>query len=273
MIVALNSNLERTLITNRDTLDSTYFCQLCGSPVYVSSISESRKPKQWKSRKRTTQNLDKYIKFDLELPIFVHHRRPCERTMERETIEHITMKLLIAQALISLQPIIDHPLGKHLVDIYLPNHNVAIECQSSQASGENIRRVVYSNTQHDASTLFIWGSRVFARLMEGDNSKHVRLLATVAEHAIISHFSIGGDSSGSMREAVAESNNSIERHYVYYKDRQIQWMHLFRNKDRLYLGTQHPFTITNLSLRQQNTEIGSIALLCSSPHMARIDKF
>jgi len=263
LIVALNGDLERTLVTKTDDFGGEHYCQLCGAPVYATKIKEA--PPKKKRRSKFAESLEKYVPINLEMPCFIHKNKPCDKIIERETVEHIAMKLYVAHVLHTLKREIDKPLGKRLIDIYIPSWNTAIECQSSQASSENLIRVIEYNTKHDVSTAFIWGSRAFARLKDpGQRQDYYKLLATVAENTVLSQLP-DPTMDGSMRQIVDESNGMIygPRYYVYYQDRKLWWLHLFKKgKGRLYLGTKHPFQIGGLNAVIEETDIGQIALFC-----------
>ena len=194
---------------------------------------------------------------------FVHKETPCHDYVERETVEHISMKLFIAHELHALQPLIDHPVGNTLVDIYLPHHNVAIECQSSLNLGKEIRDIIKFYEGVGMAVTFVWGSRAFARIKDtGSRFEHYKIRATAEEETVLSLFP-EPEGEGSIRELVNESIEATyeARPYVYYRDRKLWWLHIFKKlTDRIYLGTKHPFLTGNLSITKHDTDIGTIAM-------------
>ena len=68
IIVALNGDLERTLISQRSEFGDIFYCQLCGDPVYPAVLKEAQ-PKRKRST-RYTQNLEQYIPVRKEMNAF-----------------------------------------------------------------------------------------------------------------------------------------------------------------------------------------------------------
>ena len=257
MLVALDSNLERIIIGHQNP-DQDHFCQLCGDPVYPTTIQDQYKPKRKKNA-----NLIQYVPVDKDMACFVHKKRSCYKPVEKETAEHIAMKFFVANELHGLNPQLDYPIGNRLTDIYLPDHNIAIECQSSQITNKNIREILYVHGLNKVSTTFIWGSRAFARIEEIVQNRltYFKLFATVAEDTILSKTPFD-EPIGNMNDTIEDSQEAHfePRHYVYYHNRNLYWLHLFKKNRRLYLATRHPFKGSDVDIFELNTDIGFISL-------------
>ncbi len=258
MIVALNSDLERTHITKRMPGDH-FFCPVCGDHVYPTAISEPFPKKRRRKRDPVYQPL---IPLEKQMEFFAHRKRPCYRPFEIESVEHIIMKTRIANEFHELKPIIDHPLGNRIIDIFIPSLNLAIECQSSQITGHNVESLIRHHSKYEVLTTFIWGHRIFSRIKDSDEKiEYYKLRATVAEDTILSEVPIHDD-DGHIRDLVDDSEEARfePRSYVYFEQNKLYWLHVFRKKDRLYFGTKHSFKGANVQLYDIESDIGNIVL-------------
>jgi len=214
---------------------------------------------------KCSRNAPRYkplIPLEKRSEFFAHRIRPCYNPFEPESVEHIIMKNRIANELHDLNPIIDYPLGKRIIDIFIPTLNLAIECQSSQLTGTNVKRTIRHHTKHKVLTTFIWGHRIFSRLFDTDGPLNFyKLKATVAEDTYLSRIPILS-SDGTMRELVEESLDAKfePRSYIYFEDYKLYWLHIFRNNKRQYFGTKHDFKGSNVQLVELNTDIGLMAI-------------
>ena len=257
MLIALNDSLERTSVRDSKPGEN-YYCQLCGKPVYPTTITDA-----YKAKRRRGSTLTPYIPVDKNMPCFAHKHKPCWKPFEKETAEHIAMKFFIANELHGLDPQLDYPIGNRITDLYLPDRKIAIECQSSQITEKNIREILWVHGLNKVSTSFIWGSRAFSRIEEVYEHRltYFKMYSTVAEDTILSRMPLMDPVSG-MVDTIKESQESHfnPRHHVYYHNRNLYWLHIFKKNRRLCLATRHPFQGSDVIISELNTDIGFISL-------------
>ncbi len=249
MLSALTENFEPVLVNNVGTDPGLLFCPVCGEEVKLSTITERPRRRTKKSR----NTLADYVPLEKTLPVFIHKKRMCYRNHERETVEHVMMKYAVATAFHEYKPHIDYGLAR-LIDVHMHDHNLAIECQSSQITIKEMQEVIQYYMGHRMRTMFIWGHRTFSRLKESENHKYFILNATIAENAFLDQLDlfIPKIDDRELRKAIAEStasNNPGPILYIFFKDGKLQWLHIVRRVKNSYIGTVHPFNAANLEIQ------------------------
>ncbi len=252
MLYALDNCLELVAI-HRAKKGETFFCPMCNQEVTIGEFQRKTKPGPLEEYGLTAQHKIRYFK---------HIEKTCE--FEPETLEHINLRLKLASLLPQkLNPKIDYVIGNTMIDIYIPEWKLAIDCQVTRDIPLFIKQRISKLNTLGLLSSWVWGGCFRKIKIIGSNNPYWFLNSTPAEQTIIKPFQSRFDKEQNFRIAQDESDAAYDspRIYVYEKDNEFHWLNFFKSTGRNnYIATHHNFLFTDLGLIKVQTDIGNLGV-------------